>query len=79
MKIEIEITEQEIKDIKAVRNYFGEHDKTCFEHMAYAVLDRLVKKLNIPCVIKSVCECEEPKFSQYIDFCLNCGLPPKED
>jgi len=30
-------------------------------------------------VIKSVCECEEPKFSQYIDFCLNCGLPPKED
>jgi len=27
----------------------------------------------------SVCECEEPKFSQYIDFCLNCGLPPKED
>ncbi len=27
----------------------------------------------------SVCECEEPKFSQYIDFCLNCGLPPRED
>ncbi|WP_346856563.1 hypothetical protein [uncultured Draconibacterium sp.] len=27
----------------------------------------------------SFCECEEPKFTQYIDFCLNCGLPPKED
>ena len=46
MKIEIEITEQEIKDLKAVRNYFGEHDKTYFEHMAYAVVDRLVKKLT---------------------------------
>ena len=55
MKIEIEITEQEVKDLKAIRNYFGEHDKTLFEHKAYAVVDSLVKKLNIPTVIKSVC------------------------
>lgn len=55
MKIEIEITEQEVKDLKAIRNYFGEHDKTLFEHKSYAVVDRLVKKLNIPDVIKSVC------------------------
>jgi hypothetical protein len=36
------------------------------------------KKLQQPPVIKSVCECNNPKFDQYIDFCLNCGLPPKE-
>lgn len=47
MKIEIEITEQELKDLKTVRNYFGEHDKTLFEHKAYVVVDRLFKKLNI--------------------------------
>ena len=51
MKIEIEITKQDIKDLKTVRNYFGEHDRTIFEHKAYAVLDSLVKKLNIPVVI----------------------------
>ena len=54
MKIEIEITEQEVKDLKAIRNYFGEHDKTLFEHKAYAVVDSLVKKLNKPAVINSV-------------------------
>jgi hypothetical protein len=26
-----------------------------------------------------VCTCEEPKFSQYIDFCLNCGMLPKNE
>jgi len=59
MKIEIDITEQEVKDLKAIRNYFGEHDKTLFEHKAYAVVDSLVKKLNIPSVIKSLPEPEE--------------------
>jgi len=46
MKIEIEINEQDLKDLKAVRNYFGEHDKTMFEHKAYAVLDKFYKKLT---------------------------------
>jgi hypothetical protein len=40
------ITEQELKDLKAIRNYFIDHDKTLFEHKAYAVLDRLIKKLS---------------------------------
>lgn len=53
MKIEIEITEQNLKDLREVRNYFGEHDKTLFEHKAYAVVDSLVKKLNIPAVSNS--------------------------
>ena len=46
MKIEIEITEQEIKDLKLIRNYFGEHDKTQLEHLAYSGLYKLVKKLQ---------------------------------
>jgi len=51
MKIEIEITEAEIKNLKLIRNYFGEHDRTMLEHMAYSELDRLVKKLQQPPVI----------------------------
>jgi hypothetical protein len=46
MKKEIEINEQDLKDLKAVRNYFGQHDKTIFEHKAYAVLDKFYKKLT---------------------------------
>lgn len=55
MKIEVEITKEEVEFLKQLKNYFGEHDKTMFEHKAYAMLDRLVKKLNIQPVIKSVC------------------------
>lgn len=47
MKIEVEITKEEIEFLKQLKNYFGEHDKTLFEHKAYPVLDSLVKKLNI--------------------------------
>jgi hypothetical protein len=54
MRIQIEITEQDIKDLKAIRNYFGEHDKTIFEHKAYSVMDSLVKKLNIPAVMHRI-------------------------
>ena len=57
MKVTIEITEQEIKDLKLIRNYFGEHDKTQLEHLAYSELDKLVKKLQQADVIKSVCTC----------------------
>jgi hypothetical protein len=46
MKRTIEITEQEIKDLKLIRNYFGEHNKTPLEHLAYSELDKLVKKLQ---------------------------------
>lgn len=46
MKVTIEITEQELKDLKLIRNYFGEHDKTQLEHLAYSELDKLVKKLQ---------------------------------
>ena len=45
MKLTIEITEQEIKDLKLIRNYFGEHDKTSLEHLSYSELDKLIKKI----------------------------------
>jgi hypothetical protein len=51
MKVEIDITEQEIKDLKVIRTYFGANDKTMLEHMAYKLLDDLVKKLTIPVVV----------------------------
>jgi hypothetical protein len=44
---ENKITEQDLKDLKYVINYFKEHDKTIFEHKAYAVLNSLYQKLNI--------------------------------
>lgn len=31
-----------LRDLKAIKNYFGEHDKTMFEHRAYALLDSLI-------------------------------------
>ena len=40
------ITGQELKDLKEIRNYFGEHDATLFEHKAYAVLDSLIKRVG---------------------------------
>jgi hypothetical protein len=85
MKIQIEITEQELKDLKAIRNYFGEHDKTMFEHKAYAVLDRLVKLLATPAVSESVqtvrgdlaCKCGNKLFThRYKNWieCTECNL-----
>ncbi len=32
----------DIKDLKELRNYFGEHDKTIFEHRAFEIIDKLV-------------------------------------
>ena len=46
MKTKQKNTNIKVKDLKAVRNYFGEHDKTMFEHRAYAILDKFYKKLT---------------------------------
>lgn len=42
----IEISEQDLKDLKQIRNYFGEHDKSLFEHKAYAVIDKIIKRVE---------------------------------
>lgn len=35
-----------IEDIKEIRNYFGEHDATCFEHRAFFILSSLINHLE---------------------------------
>lgn len=35
-----------VNEIKKIRDYFGEHDKTPFEHWAYRFLDTLGKRLD---------------------------------
>ena len=37
------VTHEDMKALIRIRNYFGEHDKTQLEHLAYDVLDRVVK------------------------------------
>jgi hypothetical protein len=39
-------TTEEVKDLKRIRNYFGEHDKTLFEHWAYSYLDNILKRIH---------------------------------
>lgn len=39
-------TTEEVKDLKRIRNYFGEHDKTLFEHWAYSYLDNVLKRIH---------------------------------
>ena len=39
-------TTEEVKDLKRIRNYFGEHDKTIFEHWAYSYLDNILKRIH---------------------------------
>lgn len=80
MKVTIEITEQEIKDLKLIRNYFGEHDKTQLEHLAYSELDKLVKKLQQADVISSVCSCDNVHGEIEIktNYCWYCLKKIKE-
>lgn len=35
-----------IRELKRIRNYFGEHSKTQFEHWAYWYLDRHIKQMG---------------------------------
>jgi hypothetical protein len=59
MKYEIELNKEEIKNLKRIRSYFGEHDKLLIEHTAYAMLDKLVKNLTVPVVSISLPSNEE--------------------
>jgi hypothetical protein len=42
----LNLTEQEVKDLKLIKNYFGTHDRTTFEHFAYAFLKQLIEKIK---------------------------------
>lgn len=39
----VSITKEDMKALIRIRNYFGENDKTQLEHLAYDVLDRIVR------------------------------------
>ena len=41
--IEVSVCEDDMKALVRIRNYFGTNDKTQLEHLAYDVLNRLVK------------------------------------
>lgn len=41
----VKLSEQDMKDLKQIRNYFVEHDKTIFEHKAYDILNNLIKRI----------------------------------
>ena len=46
MKCIIFLSDNDLKDIKLIRTYFGENSKTCHEHLLYIVIDTLIKKLQ---------------------------------
>jgi len=35
-----------IEHLKLLRNYFGEHSKTCYEHYLFAIVDEEIKRLS---------------------------------
>lgn len=47
--MKIYLTEQEVENIKLVRDYFLKHDETTFEHFSYGILNGLVKKFDTIC------------------------------
>lgn len=36
-----------LKDIKQIKNYFGEHDATLFEQKAFSILSKLIDHIEI--------------------------------
>ena len=42
------ITQNDFDMLKIIRGYFGKNDVTGLEHMAYAVLDRIIKQYENP-------------------------------
>ena len=53
MNFIIELTDVELKDIKLVRKYFGINDKSCHQHFLYGVIDKLIRKLTTPLILRS--------------------------
>jgi hypothetical protein len=83
MKVELNVTEQDVKDLKIIRNYFGTHDLTPLEHMAYAVLDNLVKNLTGNTVkLREVCQkCGSDNINNTVfsTMCHSCGFYQRHD
>lgn len=37
------VEQETLKDLEGIRDYFGKNDRTPFEHMAFDVIDRIIK------------------------------------
>ena len=46
--VTIKITEFDYKCLKLIRAYFGEQDVSGLEHLAHAVLDKVIKQYTFP-------------------------------
>lgn len=42
----ITLSEQDIDDLKRMRDYFGKNDKTVFSHFAFKVIDDILNKIQ---------------------------------
>lgn len=40
-----------IEDLKQIRNYFGEHDVSIFEHKAFDIMNTLVKEREVKSIV----------------------------
>ena len=45
-EITINISKFDIEHLIKIRNYYGENDKTTFEHASYDVINRIIKQIN---------------------------------
>jgi hypothetical protein len=66
------LSAEEISALKRIRNYFGENDKTSFEHWAWAVLGEIIKKsaskeTEKPEDVEKLAEDWQKRF---IDYCM---------
>lgn len=65
----MEKKEEILRDLKTLRNYFGEHDKTMEQHRLYAIADNLLKSMiatppPAPVGIDG-CDCVNVEFGSY--------------
>lgn len=44
------VDDENVKNLQRIRNYFGEHDKTTFEHWAYTFLNNFINKSKPFCI-----------------------------
>lgn len=46
--VHLTVSESDYTALKLIRSYFGKNDSTGLEHLAYAVLDRVIKQHVFP-------------------------------
>tara|TARA_R110000787_G_scaffold138534_1_gene252179 strand:+ start:2303 stop:2557 length:255 start_codon:yes stop_codon:yes gene_type:complete len=71
--MKIEISELELNELKEMRRYFGENDKTIYEQHAFYILNELINKLTIARDVKSFyCWNEDCGLDRCKKICGSC-------